>query len=155
MRATLIHGDGRDRNVADIARWLRSWRVFPLVGGGRGLRQPLHCADVAAACVTLASREHLPCEAFNMVGGETLSYREMVLRVAGAAGAWFVFLPVPSWVARLAVRCLGLLPRYAHLTPDLVDRMNADLVFDGEPLRSLTGLRPGPFVPDGHGLRRC
>ncbi|GAA5163729.1 NAD-dependent epimerase/dehydratase family protein [Viridibacterium curvum] len=147
LRTTLIHGDGRDRNVADIARWLSRWRLFPLAGGGRGLRQPLHVADVAEACLRLISRESLPCGVFNLVGGETLSYREMVLRIANAQGRRCIMLPVPCWVLRFSVLLLRVLPRYRHLSPDLADRMNADLVFDGTPLQTLLAWKAGNFVP--------
>ncbi|MFT3735732.1 MAG: NAD-dependent epimerase/dehydratase family protein [Rhodocyclaceae bacterium] len=147
LRTTLIHGDGRDRNVADIARWLQRWRFFPLVGGGRGLRQPVHVADVAEACLRLVRQASLPAGVFNLVGGETLSYRDMVSRIASVQGVRCVLLPVPRGLIRLGMRLLACLPRYRHLSPDLADRMNADLVFDGAPLQALLGWTAGRFVP--------
>jgi nucleoside-diphosphate-sugar epimerase len=49
VRPTLIYGAGLDRNVMVIATAIRRFGLFPLVGGGAGLRQPVHADDLAAA----------------------------------------------------------------------------------------------------------
>jgi nucleoside-diphosphate-sugar epimerase len=145
LRPTLIYGRCLDRNVAEIARFVRRYGFFPLLGGAHGLRQPVHAQDVAAACLAAlesgAARNH----AYNISGAERVSYREMVRRVFAAQGRTPRMLSVPLWAFRLAIACLRLLPRYRGWTAAMAERMNQDLVFDyAEAARDL-GYRPRAF----------
>jgi len=148
FRPTLIYG-GRsgDRNVADIARLIRWLGFFPLFGTGDGLRQPVNAHDLAVACVQSLNKAETHNKAYNLSGAETLAYIEMVRRIFAVLGRRPVFLRVPFGAFQLAVRLARLHPRFAHLTPDMVRRMESDLVFEyGEASRDF-GYAPGKFDP--------
>lgn len=130
LRPTLIYGLGRDRNIREIARFIRRFGFFPLVGGGRGLRQPVHACDVAAACVAALTAPAAVNRAYELSGGETITYREMVCRVFAALDRPPRLVPVPKEAARLVITLLRLLPRCRHWSPGMVERMGRDLVFD-------------------------
>ena len=51
FRPTLIYGAGRDQNVTSIKRFVGRYGFFPIAGKGSGLRQPVHAADLAQACL--------------------------------------------------------------------------------------------------------
>ena len=95
LRPTMIYGSGRDKNVAHIAHRLARLHLLPLIGGGAGLRAPVHVDDLArvvlaAACAApVAKPVHVP-------GGERLTFREMVRRIAAAAKIQYVEIPMPS-----------------------------------------------------------
>ncbi len=145
LRPTLIYGRGRDKNLAEIIRFVRRWRFFPILGQADGLRQPVHAEDVAAACVSALTRPAAANRAYNLSGGETLSYREMVGRIFGAIGKSPRLVTIPRWLFRLAVTSVNLIPRYRHWTMEMAERMNRDLVFDhAEAARDL-GYSPGLF----------
>ncbi len=145
LRPTLIYGYGRDRNVTEILRFVRRWGGFPLLGRADGLRQPVHAEDVATACVSALTVPAAGNRAYNLSGGETLSYREMVCRVFVAVGKAPYLVTIPRWLFRLAVAALRLLPRYRNWTTEMAERMNHDLVFDhGDAARDL-GFSPRPF----------
>ena len=145
LRPTLIYGHGRDRNVTEILRFVRRWGGFPLLGRADGLRQPVHAEDVATACVSALTVPAAGNRAYNLSGGETLSYREMVCRVFVAVGKAPYLVTIPRWLFRLAVTALRLLPRYRNWTTEMAERMNHDLVFDhGDAARDL-GFSPRPF----------
>jgi nucleoside-diphosphate-sugar epimerase len=145
LRPTLIYGRGRDKNLAEIIRFVRRWRFFPILGQADGLRQPVHAEDVAAACVSALTRPAAANRAYNLSGGETLSYREMVGRIFGAIGKSPRLVTIPRWLFRLAVTTVNLMPRYRHWTMEMAERMNRDLVFDhAEAARDL-GYSPGLF----------
>jgi nucleoside-diphosphate-sugar epimerase len=97
FRPTLIYGAGRDRNIADIARFVRRFGVFPILGKGIGLRQPVHAADLAEACLLAVDSSASFNRVYNLSGGETLTYRQMVERVFQAMGkrGRVVSLPQP------------------------------------------------------------
>jgi len=145
LRPTLIYGRGRDKNLTEIVRFVRRWGFFPLLGKAEGLRQPVHAEDVAAACVSALTRPAAANRAYNLSGGETLSYREMVSRIFGAIGKSPRLVTIPRWFFRLAVTTVNLMPRYRHWTMEMAERMNRDLVFDhAEAARDL-GHSPGLF----------
>lgn len=130
LRPTLIYGLGRDKNISEIARFIRRFGFFPVLGKATGLRQPIHAKDVAAACFSALQATSAANRAYNISGGETLTYREMIARVFAALGRRPRFLSVPLWAFRLAVSVLRCLPRYRLWSAAMAERMNRDLVFD-------------------------
>ncbi|MFZ3223661.1 MAG: NAD-dependent epimerase/dehydratase family protein [Rugosibacter sp.] len=146
LRPTLIYGLGRDKNISEIARFIRRFGFFPLLGQAQGLRQPIHAEDVAAACVAALQAPEAVNRAYNISGGETLPYREMVARVFKALGRPVRLVAVPLWAFRWAVAVLRCLPRYRHWSAAMAERMNRDLVFDhAEATRDL-GFKPRGFA---------
>lgn len=146
LRPTLVYGEGLDRNVSDIARVIRRFRFFPVIGSGKGLRQPIHCADVASAAIA-ATQAAVPSGAFNIVGGETLDYRSMVERIFAAMDRPPLIPSLPKPMVAAAIAVVGLLPRYRHWTVSMAERMDEDMVFDGQPARLALGLSPRGFRP--------
>ena len=145
LRPTLIYGCGRDKNLTEIVRFVRRWGFFPMMGPAEGLRQPVHAEDVAAACVSALTMPAAANRTYNLSGGETLPYREMVCRVFATLGKLPHLVTIPRWLFRLGVTALRLLPRYRHWTVEMAERMNRDLVFDhAEAARDL-GFSPRPF----------
>jgi nucleoside-diphosphate-sugar epimerase len=130
LRPTLIYGLGRDKNIGDIARFIRRFRFFPLLGKANGQRQPIHAQDVADACVAAMQTPGVRNRAYNISGAETLSYREMVTRVFEAMDRRPLMLRVPLMAFRSAVALMRHLPGYGHLSAAMAERMNRDLVFD-------------------------
>src|SRR5258708_7943752 len=55
LRPTLIYAEGRDINITPLSRLIRRFGFMPLVGGGPGLRQPVHAEDLAIGAVAAAS----------------------------------------------------------------------------------------------------
>lgn len=146
LRPTLIYGLGRDKNIAEIARFIRRFNFFPLFGEANGLRQPIHVADVADACLTALQAPCAANRAYNISGGETLTYRNMVARVFSALCRRPRLLTAPLWTFRLAVTMLRRLRRYRQWSTAMAERMNRDLVFDhAEAARDL-GFKPRAFV---------
>lgn len=130
LRPTLVYGRGMDKNISEIVRMIRRLGFFPLLGKGDGLRQPIHAEDVALACLSALGKTDIVNRAYNLSGGETLSYLEMINRLFTALGRCPRMIHVPLGFFRLAVAMLRLFPRYRHLTSQMAERMNEDLVFD-------------------------
>jgi uncharacterized protein YbjT (DUF2867 family) len=87
--------------------------------------------------------------AYDLPGGETLTYAEMVVRIARGLGRKPRLLHLPLSFLRGVARVASHLPRWSHLTPAMADRMNEDLVFDAVPARRDFGYDPRPFTfPD-------
>jgi nucleoside-diphosphate-sugar epimerase len=145
LRPTLIYGYGRDKNIAEIARFIRRFGFFPLLGPARGLRQPVHVEDVAVACYAALEAVNSPSRAYNLSGGETLTYRVMVERVFTAMNRPVRTFTVPLWLFRIATWGLKWLPGYRNWTTAMAERMNRDLNFDGSEAEQDLHFRPRPF----------
>ena len=137
LRPALIYGLGLDRNVTAAAGFIRRWRCFPLGGPGKGLRQPVHADDLAAAALAALDLPAAEGGSFNLGGGETLSYRQMIQRIFETLGQHPRFLRLP-FLARLP----GSIGAVAA-------RMEQDLAFDGGEFWRLAGIAPRRFLAGG------
>jgi nucleoside-diphosphate-sugar epimerase len=145
LRPTLIYGGGRDKNIATAARFIRRFGFFPLVGRASGLRQPVHAADVARACLRALEARHLAQRSYNISGADTITYRQMIAEVFRVMGRRPLFVQMPSAVVRAAMAVLRLLPPFRHLTSAIGERMGQDLVFDNQSAVSDLGISPRPY----------
>jgi nucleoside-diphosphate-sugar epimerase len=142
----VIYGGGRDISISEIARFIKRFGFFPVIGKASGLRQPIHYEDVATVSVTALEASGNGNRSYNISGGEILAYRDMVSRIFIALGRKPRLLAIPLWVFYPAVAVMRLLPRYRKWSAAMAGRMNRDLVFDhGEAVRDL-GFSPRKFV---------
>jgi nucleoside-diphosphate-sugar epimerase len=154
VRPTLIYGHGQDKNITEIARFIKRFGFFPLLGRAMGARQPVHAEDVAMACIACLSSQVAAQRAYNLSGGETLAYREMVNRVFAALNLRPRLVTIPLLAFRSAVAALRIFPRYRHWSSAMAERMNQDLVFDHADATRDLGFMPRPFRLTGADLPR-
>ncbi|MGF1644058.1 MAG: NAD-dependent epimerase/dehydratase family protein, partial [Thiotrichales bacterium] len=154
FRPTLVYGGGRDKNIAAIARFIQRFYFFPVVGAATGLRMPVHADDLAAACLLALKNPRTFGHAYDLTGGETLSYRAMVERVFNGLEMKPRVLAVPSGILRAAIQVATLLPGARDWTPEMAERMALDLVFDCAPARKDFDYAPRPFRPTRRDLAK-
>lgn len=145
LRPTLIYSEGRDENVSRLARLIRRAGVLPLSGSGAGRRQPVHADDVAAGALAAFDAAGAAGRAFDLPGGETLSYRAMCVRIFQALGRPPLLLSLPPPVWRAAFRLAK--PLLPGAGAAMGERMAEDLVFDGGPAREAFDWAPRAFRP--------
>lgn len=147
LRPTLVYGAGRDLTLTRIAGLARQWGRFVLPRNARGLRQPVHVDDLASAAMAAQAAPSTHGRAYDLPGGETLPYREMVARTLAVLQPPPPLLEVPSPVfaaALLGARALG---RGGGFGNAALLRMREDLMFDAVPARDDFGYAPRPFRP--------
>ena len=145
LRPTLIYCEGQDANVTRLARIAERYGVIPLAGAGQGRRQPVHAEDLAWAVRATAVSPVTEGRIYDLPGGETLTYREMVERIFLGLDRTprIICAPVALW--RLAFRLArGRLP---GATEAMGERMTQDLTFDGAPAARDFGWAPRMFKP--------
>lgn len=148
LRPTLIYGAGLDRSLTPIARLGRRLRVFPrLFGGGEGLRQPVHAADLAGVCLAAQSRPGSGGRVYALGGGERLAFADLLERVRSSLGVATVPVPLPLALLRVGSalwRTSAGMPRLAAA----VGRLSVDLVADDAAAVAELAWSPRPFRPD-------
>ncbi len=149
LRPTLVYDGVADRNIARMIRLVRRTRVLPIARPSSGLRQPIHADDIAAAILGALDNPRAAGRAFNIAGGEVLTYRAMAERVFRSQGLAprFVALPVP-WLRGAFGLLAGLgVIRETGFGSAVFARMNQDLVFDVREGLDVLGYAPRGFEP--------
>lgn len=145
LRSTMIYGEGQDRNVTAIAQFIERYRFFPILGAGSGLRQPVRSTDVAIALLCASVSPAAAGNSYQITGGETLTYREMVLRIFAALERKPVIPSVPAWLVRAFIPLLRFGPHRVMMLAGVGERMNVDMTFDCSAARQDLGFIPRPF----------
>jgi nucleoside-diphosphate-sugar epimerase len=145
LRPTLIYAEGRDRNITALARLIRRFGFMPLVGGGTGLRQPVHAEDLATGAIAAAHSPKASNRIYSLPGGETLSYREMIGRIFDAVRLprRMVHVPTLLWRAGFALAR----PLFPGANVAMGIRMTKDMAFDHGPAIADFDWCPRRFEP--------
>ena len=149
LRPTLIYDEGQDENVSQIASLIRKLGFFPVCGQASGLRQPVHARELARAAIQALPAEAAFDRAYNLSGGEALTYRAMVERIFIGLGRkpFIVSLPLQVWRFVLAALDWIRPNKTLKRNINMVARMNVDLWFDHAAATHDFGYAPGPFAP--------
>jgi len=105
--------------------------VVPLFGSGATRLQPVFVADVAAAAVRALARADTTGRAFELGGGEVVTYRDAVVAVMTHRGRRRPLLPVPFPVWQGLAAALSVLPS-PPLTRDQLALLATDNVVNPE-----------------------
>ncbi len=145
LRPTLIYDDAFDGALGRFVAIARRIGAVALPSDARGLRQPVHAADVASAMRSALVRAATRDRAYDLPGGETLDYRRMVARTLAVAAPGARLLALSPRLFAVAAPAMRHLPALAALTPEVLSRMREDLVFDAGPAARDVGHAPRRF----------
>jgi nucleoside-diphosphate-sugar epimerase len=144
LRPTMTYGMGLDINITRMARMIRRFGAVPIYNPASGLRQPVHARDLAEAALAAWDSPATVGKAYNLGGGEQLSYRAMVQRLFAHLGATPRLLPLPFLPQSLDL--VNRLFPALHVNGEIARRMNRDLVADNESAMRDFGYRPRGFL---------
>jgi nucleoside-diphosphate-sugar epimerase len=145
LRPTLIYDPGRDTNITPLSRLIRRFGFMPLVGGGSGLRQPVHAEDLAIGAIAAASSASAANKFYSLPGGETLTYRDMIGRIFEGMGVpqRTISIPASLWKAAFVFAK----PLFPTANVAMGTRMTKDMIFDSKPASQDFGWKPRTFHP--------
>ena len=148
LRPTLVYGAGRDATLTRIAALAGRWGHFLLPRRSDGLRQPVHVADLAAAAFAACTAPATHGRSYDLPGGETLPYREMVQRVLACLQPRPVLHELPMPLFRLALEAARARGIATDISAAAVERMRHDMLFDPQPAQRDFGFAPRAFKPE-------
>lgn len=152
FRPTMIYGGGRDKNIAEIARFIGRFGFFPIVGTGRGLRQPVHGADLAHACLLALDEPRTHAKRYVLSGATALTYRQLVEQIFFALRRKPRIVSLPRALIRPLLPLARMLRPYRQVNEAMLRRMGQDLAFEHADAVRDFGYCPRPFDP-GNALR--
>ena len=144
LKPTMIYG-GADANVSRMAGLLARLPVVPVAG--HGLRAPVHADDLAKLIVHCVISGSDSAGSWFLAGGETLSYPDLLRRIAAADGRRIRLLRLPAWLLKFVLRGIRLFGRLPDIQPVMIERQGMDLVVDDTPARERLAWNPRPFRP--------
>lgn len=130
IRPSMIYGTPADRNMARLLWLVRRSPVIPVPGGGRGLQQPAHVDDVAAAVVAALDRPAAVGRAYEIAGPEPMTFNEAIDQVAAAVGRRPARVSVPLAPAVIALRVYERVARRPRLRAEQLGRLAEHKTFD-------------------------
>jgi hypothetical protein len=151
LRPSMIYDEGRDQNISKIVRLIDKLGLFIVCDKAMGLRQPVHAHDLARAALQAVPVKASFNRAYNLSGGETLTYRAMVERIFAAKDMPARIFCLPSLLWRLGFSAMNLIrPKHRlKLNVQMALRMNKDMVFDHTDATRDFGYRPRGFDLSG------
>lgn len=134
FRAPIILGQGNFA-LQDLIRRARA-PLSPVVGGGSVRLQPVSQSDVIAAIEWALSAPAQPMRTVSLAGPETVTYADLLYRVAGRIGKRPKILPVPKFLARLAAWVAGSVSPSPGSNHAMLDTVFTEYLETGENPRS-------------------
>ena len=140
LKPGVIYGPGDDM-VTHLVKMIRFAPVFPVVGRGDSLLQPVHAGDVAAAVVGALGIAGRSARRYDLVGPDRMTLRAVVETVARAVGLRLRVVGTPIWFQRAAVGLMNALFRHPLATPAQLQMLIDGLYGDPAPARAELGVR--------------
>jgi len=156
FRPSVIFGDPRGR--MEFATQLFNQMIRPPLpavafyagtnpGRGAVLMSPVAVEDVAQAFAVALDDDATIGKTFELGGPEVLSWRQIVKRIAAAAGRRKTILPMPIALMKLNAALFDRLP-FFPVTRDQLAMLEEGNTANPAVLEQLIGTKPKPFTPE-------
>lgn len=145
LRPGVIYGPGDDM-VTHLVKMIRFAALFPVVGRGDSVLQPVDVRDVAEAVAAALDRPRSIGGTYDVVGPERLTLSMVVRTVADGVGLPLHIVPTPVAVQRVAVRVMNAVTSRPLSTPAQLQMLVDGLYGDTKPARRDLGLVTRPFT---------
>jgi NADH dehydrogenase len=140
FRPSVIFGPG-DGFISTLAGLVKAAPVVPVVGAGRTLFQPVAVEEVAAAFVRALADPTTAYHIYDLAGGKTYTYEELIDVVARRLGGAKPKVHVPVSLMKLVVKLSAPLPK--ALRPPVTSEQLKMLAFDNATTNSATSVLIG------------
>jgi uncharacterized protein YbjT (DUF2867 family) len=122
--------------------------LFPLLPWVDNPMDPISIRDALHYLVAAADPERVPARTYDISGGETTSYRDLLFAYAKATGKWRAGVPIRGIDTWLVSRVTAVaLPVPGGLAADLVESLDHPMRASDHRLRDLVEDPPGGLTP--------
>lgn len=127
LRTPILLGPGT-AGADSIVRTLGQGRA-KLLGGGHYTMRPLDVDDLSRAVLGLCRSRPAGATVHELVGPESMPYREILAQAAKAAGTTLSFGTTPIWMAKLGSSVMSRV-KGGGISPTVIDVITADEVVE-------------------------
>ena len=147
LRPGVIYGPGDDM-ITHLVKMIRFCPLFPVVGRGRSLLQPVSGQDVARVVSAAIENQAAVGRTYDVVGPEPMPLSSVVRTVAEGAGLNVWIAPTPIWFQRFGVWLMNRLFSNPLSTPAQLQMLIDGLTGDPGPTARELGVEPVPFTSE-------
>ena len=149
LRPTLIYGSSGDRNMWRQIRALDANKIFPVIGSGKNLFQPIHAKDLGDAYFeVIKNKSKTFGKQYNLSGSEPIEYIRILRLISNGLSKNIIFVHIPIWFMLVVVQLLSKIPKKIFRCPinyEQVLRMKEDKVFSHKSAKRDFGFNPMNF----------
>jgi uncharacterized protein YbjT (DUF2867 family) len=143
----VVRPTGYFSDMGEFLKMAEKGRVW-LIGKGDSRSNPIHGADLAAACVDAIDG---PNREIDVGGPEIMTYRQVAETALRSLGKPLNISSIPVWVMKLVIGLAGIFNRHqAQLLAFFVTMMTSDMEAPQSGIRTLRAHFDGQGLP-GHG----
>ncbi|MEO1994158.1 MAG: NAD(P)H-binding protein [Planctomycetaceae bacterium] len=147
LKPGVIYGPGDDM-ITHLVKMIRFCPVFPVVGQGTSILQPVSGADVARVIASTLTHDQAIGQTYDVVGPDPMLLREVVRTVAAGIPLNVWILPTPIWFQRAAVWAMNVVFRNPLSTPAQLQMLIDGLAGNPEAVARDLGVQTQPFVAE-------
>jgi GT2 family glycosyltransferase/nucleoside-diphosphate-sugar epimerase len=147
LRPLMPYGTGFDSDITSIADIIRRFGFAAIFSTGNGHRNPVYAKDAAEAALRIIDNANTYEKIYNIGGGTTLTYREMLSQIFAYMGKPIKLIRIPFMPLILDV--LGRSYQQPQLTSEVAWRMNRDISFDNAQAIEDFGYKPHAYLEGG------
>jgi len=153
VRATHIYGP-RDKNTLKIFKVIKKTQIFPLIGGGNNLFQPLYIEDLIKALILCLENPKMSIgETYLVAGKDVLTYRDFILLSAKALGISVMNIPLSVTIANLLASATETVCHGLNIEPPLthsrVEFFSRDQIYTIKKIYKSIGFFPETSIATG------
>lgn len=147
VRPAVVYGK-RDRQFVPRMAVLIKRGAIPLLHGGRSTMSVVHAANVAQGAVLAATSDVAAGRAYNLTNDFDVTVRQFFELAGQGLGRRPIWIPMPLWAARLALRGFKWTARFVSggrlsgVASSAIDFISLDNPFASDRARSELGWRP-------------
>jgi nucleoside-diphosphate-sugar epimerase len=130
LRPTMIYGNGRDRNMCRLIKYVRKMPLIPIFGSGEYLQQPVYVKDVASAVSDVLENERTYRKEYNIGGAQALTYNAVIDTVADLLGKKIRKVHIPSQPIIKGLHVIEKTSITLPLKAEQIQRLNEHKAFD-------------------------
>ena len=124
IRPTMLYGVDKDKNILTLIKFMDKFHIFPIIGTGEGLKQPVHVYDVADAVLKTMYNEKLIKNEYNIPGANAIEYKKIILEIKKNLITSVLVLNIPLFMARIAFKVYKLIKPKTIINIAMINRVD-------------------------------
>lgn len=144
LRPTMLWGNGYDKNINFIYKFINKYKFFPVSSNSQGLRSPIHFSDLANLLSKLINVNVKGYKTFDVTGDEDIPFINLVelIKINSKSSNFLLIIKVPNSLIKLSIKILDLLPTNKILSQlyyliGFLSRQSIDLIYRYQDIKSL------------------
>lgn len=145
IRPTMLYGIDKDKNILTLIKFMNKFHVFPIIGKGTGLKQPVHVYDVSDAILKTMYNDKLLKNEYNIPGAKAIEYKKIIGEIKKNLNSPVLVLKIPLFLAKGGFKVYKIIKPKTIVNMAMVNRVNKSYVFDFEMASDDFGYCPMTF----------